>query len=160
MQPLLVSQGLSTIIMLVGLVAVFYLLLIRPMRKQAAEHAKKQQALRDSLAAGVRVQLAGGLFGSVKHVGEKQAIVELAPGVEVTVMKDAILKTVEASEEEFEYEDDASAEDATTEDPTTEDPTTEDLEPTDLERIDADPTDADPDLDSLDPPAQPGEQRV
>lgn len=144
MQPLLVSQGLSTIIMLVGLVAVFYLLLIRPMRKQAAEHAKKQQALRDSMAPGVRVQLAGGLFGSVKHVGDKQAIVELAPGVEVTVMKDAILKTVEPSEEEFEYEDDSVlAEDELADD-----------------TVLTDDTARATDLDSLDPPAQPGEQRV
>ena len=143
MQPLLAGQGLSTIIMLVGLVAVFYLLLIRPMRKQAAEHAKKQQALRDSLAPGVRVQLAGGLFGTIKHLGEKQAVVELAPGVEVTAMKDAIIKAVDASEEEFEYDDDSEELDDQTE-----------------LAGEAEQTGDEQHLDELDPPAQPGEQRV
>ncbi|CAI9410091.1 MULTISPECIES: preprotein translocase subunit YajC [Aestuariimicrobium] len=148
MQPLLAGQGLSTIIMLVGLVAVFYLLLIRPMRKQAAEHAKKQQALRDSLAPGVRVQLAGGLFGTIKHLGEKQAVVELAPGVEVTAMKDAIIKAVDASEEEFEYDDDSHPDDEGELDDQTE------------LAGEAEQTGDEQHLDELDPPAQPGEQRV
>lgn len=158
MQPLLVSQGLSTLIMLVGLVAVFYLLLIRPMRKQAAEHVKKQQALRDSLAPGVRVQLAGGLFGSVKHLGEKQAVVELAPGVEVTVLKDSIIKTVEAADEEFEYEDDLETQSDESQSDETQSDELESDESVAEDNLAEDATVDD--LDRLDPPAQPGEQRV
>lgn len=91
-------------LLLIGLVLVGMMLLMqRPMKKQQ-EAARQLQA---SLGPGSRVVLQGGLFGTVTHLGDKQAIVELAPGLEVTVLRQSIAKAVTPDEEEFEFADDA-----------------------------------------------------
>ena len=96
---------LDTILLVVVVILFFYFLMIRPMRKQVAA----QQELRNSLEVGSRVQLSSGIFGSIRHLGDRQAIVELAPGVEVTVLKQAITAVVKSEDEEFEYDDATSA---------------------------------------------------
>ena len=97
---------LDTILLVLAVILFFYFLMIRPMRKQVAA----QTELRNSLEVGSRVQLSSGIFGTIKHLGERQAIVELGPGVEVTVLKQAIGAVVKPEDEEFEYDDDASDE--------------------------------------------------
>lgn len=99
-------------LLLIGLVLVGMMLLMqRPMKKQQ-EAARQLQA---SLGPGSRVVLQGGLFGTVTHLGDKQAIVELAPGLEVTVLRQSIAKAVTPDEEEFEFADDAPVVDDTNE---------------------------------------------
>lgn len=95
------ASGLTTIIMLVVVVVVFMFLIQRPMKKQQAA----QRELQNSVQPGARVMLTSGLFGTVRHLGDKQAVVELAPGLEVTVVRQAISKVVGPDDEEFEYED-------------------------------------------------------
>lgn len=92
---------LDTILLVLAVILFFYFLMIRPMRKQVAA----QTALRNSLEVGSRVQLTSGIFGTIKHLGERQAIIELAPGVEITVVKQAVTSVVKPEDEEFEYED-------------------------------------------------------
>ncbi|MDN5977488.1 preprotein translocase subunit YajC [Acidipropionibacterium jensenii] len=68
---------------------------------------KKQQAARkdmeNSMVEGARVMLTSGIFGTLTHVGDKQAIVELAPGAEIVVVKQAINKVVSPADEEFSF---------------------------------------------------------
>jgi len=106
MTILATSATLQLLLMAAAVFAVFYFLVQRPMRKrqQAATQALS------SLAEGTRVLLTSGIIATVKHLGNKQAVVELAPGVEVTVLKHVIVRVVPGEEEEFEYADDASAE--------------------------------------------------
>lgn len=92
---------LDTILLVLAVILFFYFLMIRPMRKQVAA----QTELRNSLEVGSRVQLSSGIFGTIKHLGERQAIVELGPGVEVTVLKQAISGVLKPEDEEFEYDD-------------------------------------------------------
>lgn len=99
---------LSTLLMLVVMGGAFYLLLIRPAQKKQ----KAQQSMVDELVPGARVITTAGVLASIRHMGERQAIIEIAPGVEMTVLKQAIMRVVPASEEEFEYTDDAAADDA------------------------------------------------
>jgi preprotein translocase subunit YajC len=94
----------TTVLMLVLMGAAFYFLLIRPQQKRA----KKQQEMTSALAAGTRVMLSSGIFGTIRHLGEKQAIIEIAPGLEMTVIKQAIVKTLAAEDDEFEYADDTA----------------------------------------------------
>lgn len=113
-----VDPALLNMIVMIGLLFVMmYFLIIRPGKKRASE----QQQLMSALAPGARIMLTSGLFGTIKYIGEKQAVVELAPGLEVTVVKPAIARTLKEDEEEFEYEDDAPTEDA----PATGDPVDE-----------------------------------
>ena len=92
----------STVLMLVLMGAAFYFLLIRPQQKRA----KSQQAMTNSLEPGTRVMLSSGVFGTVRHLGERQAIIEIAPGIEMTVVKQAVVKTLKPEDDEFEYADD------------------------------------------------------
>lgn len=104
--PLAMPSSLPTIVMIVFAVLLFWLMMVRPMRKQQA----KQAQLMSSLAEGTRVMLSSGIFGTLKHMGDKQAVIELAPGLEVTVVKQAISKVLSAADEEFEYTDDTADE--------------------------------------------------
>ncbi|MCB0891157.1 MAG: preprotein translocase subunit YajC, partial [Propionibacteriaceae bacterium] len=94
----------STVLMLVLMGAAFYFLLIRPQQKRA----KKQAEMTNALAPGARVMLSSGVFGTIRHLGDRQAIIEIAPGIEMTVVKQAIVKTLTPEDDEFEYADDAA----------------------------------------------------
>ena len=96
------------IFMMIALFAVMYFLMIRPQQKRAKQH----QEMQSGLSEGQRVLLTSGMFGTVAHVGERQLIVELAPGVEVTVLKGNVARTVSAEDEEFEFTDEAPADEA------------------------------------------------
>jgi len=80
---------------------IIYFLMIRPNKKRQDE----QRKMMDAMTPGARVMLTSGIFGTLQAVGEKQMVVELAPGVAITVVKQAIMKVVPAEEEEFEYTD-------------------------------------------------------
>lgn len=96
---------MDLILMIVAFGAIMYFLMIRPQQKRVKEH----QALIDALEPGARVLLTSGMFGTIRHLGERQAIVELAPGAEVTLLKGNIARVVAADEEEFEFSDDVDA---------------------------------------------------
>ena len=83
------------IFMMIALFAVMYFLMIRPQQKRAKQH----QEMQSGLSEGERILLTSGMFGTVAHVGERQLIVELAPGVEVTVLKGNVARTVSAEDE-------------------------------------------------------------
>jgi preprotein translocase subunit YajC len=94
-------KNLPTLIMIAAMVVIFYLLILRPQKR-------RQQAIQqtlNSLAPGDRVLLGSGLFGTIVTLGERQAVLEIAPGVELTVLKQAIARKVTAADEDAEYED-------------------------------------------------------
>lgn len=90
----------SSLILIALMVVAFYLLILRPQKK-------RQEALQqtmNSLTPGTRVLLGSGLFGTVVAVGAKQALIELSAGVEVTVLKQAIVRVVHEGDEEAGWE--------------------------------------------------------
>ena len=66
------SQMISTIVMLVVLVAVFYFLMIRPENKRK----KEAQNLRDSLTVGDEITTIGGITGTICSVKENTIVIE------------------------------------------------------------------------------------
>ena len=96
------QQTLTTVLMFGALIIGGYFLMIRPQQKKA----KEQQELIAKLGDGDRVMLTSGIFATIRHMGTKQAIVEVSPGVELTLLRQAIVRAVPADEEEFEYSDD------------------------------------------------------
>lgn len=96
---------LSTVLMVVVVFAAMYFLMIRPANKRM----KEQQDTISAIQPGSRVLLTSGMFATVRHVGDKQMVVELAPDCVVTVLKGAVTKVVTPDEEEFEYEDSTAA---------------------------------------------------
>ncbi|MEL4357970.1 MULTISPECIES: preprotein translocase subunit YajC [unclassified Luteococcus] len=111
MTPMFAS-GATTIMLVLAGMLLFTFLLQRPLKKQMAA----QNELRASVAEGNRVLLTSQIFGTVTHVGDEQLIVEIAPGVEVTAMKQALVRIVTPQDEEFEFADpeDTVAEASTT----------------------------------------------
>ena len=82
------SNQYSTLILVLLMVVAFYFLILRPQKK-------RQQALQKmtrELQPGDQVLLGSGLFGTLVSLGAKQAVLEIAPGVELTVLKQAIVR--------------------------------------------------------------------
>jgi len=77
--------------------------MVRPAQKRQAEHIKAVSSIEE----GSRVLTTSGVLATVRHLGERQAVIEITPGVEMTVMKAALVRVLKTDEEEFEYEDDA-----------------------------------------------------
>ena len=89
-------QQYSTFIFIALLVVAFNFLILRPQRR-------RQQALQQTMNAispGSRVMLGSGLFGTVVAVGPRQVVLEISPGAEVTVLKQAISKVVTDEDED------------------------------------------------------------
>ena len=87
--------------LLVVFVGAAYILMLRPQQQRMREH----QSQIDALLPGARVILNSGIFATISHIADTQAIVELAPGVEVTILKQAIARVAKNDEEEFEFTD-------------------------------------------------------
>ncbi len=82
------EAGFTSFIPLVVLVVVFYFLLIRPQQKRAKSH----KALLSDLKKGDEILTNGGVLAKVTQVDvdDTFATIEIAPGVEVKVQKQAI----------------------------------------------------------------------
>lgn len=76
----------STLIWFLVLIGVFYFFLIRPQQRRTKEHQK----LVDSLKVGDKVVTIGGMYGTIKSLSEKTALLEIAKGVKILVSKTAI----------------------------------------------------------------------
>ena len=76
-----ISNGWKTAIMVVAMIAVFYLFLIKPQ----SDKAKKEAAYRDNLKNGDRVMTAGGIHVTFISADRGMATVEVAPGTRVKV---------------------------------------------------------------------------
>jgi preprotein translocase subunit YajC len=100
-------QQYSTFIFIALLVVAFYFLILRPQRR-------RQQAMQQTMNAispGSRVMLGSGLFGTVVSVGPRQVVLEVSPGAEVTVLKQAISKVVtDDDEDRFDEQDELDEE--------------------------------------------------
>jgi preprotein translocase subunit YajC len=71
---------------IVGMVAIFWFLIIRPQMRQQKAHRDKVAAVKK----GDQVVTAGGLLGKVIKVDEQYAEIEIAPGVKVKAVKSTI----------------------------------------------------------------------
>jgi len=94
-------QQYTTLILIALMVVAFYFLIMRPQKK-------RQQAIQktmNELQPGTRVMLGSGVFGTLVSVGTKQVVLEVSPGVEMTVLKQAIARTVAPGDEDSELDE-------------------------------------------------------
>jgi len=80
------------VVLLGGMFAIMYFLMIRPQQKQK----KEREALLSSIKTGDEVVTNGGMFGVVKGFGDENERVKLqiAPNVQVEVARSAIANVV------------------------------------------------------------------
>ncbi|CAE6499574.1 protein translocase subunit yajC [Nitrosomonas nitrosa] len=77
------EPSLMSLLPLIGILVIFYFLLIRPQTKRA----KEQKLMREGLQKGDEVIISGGELGRVTSVGESYITLEIAPNIEITVLK-------------------------------------------------------------------------
>lgn len=80
------ASSLISLLPMVGILVIFYFLLIRPQSKRAKEHKQMTEALQ----RGDEVITNGGILGLVVNVSEGYVIVEIAPSVEVTLQRSSV----------------------------------------------------------------------
>ncbi|SDU89055.1 preprotein translocase subunit YajC [Microlunatus sagamiharensis] len=100
------SQQSSTLILVLLMVVAFYFLILRPQKKR---QQAMQKVMRE-LEPGDRVLLGSGLFGTLVSIGDKQAVMEISPGVELTVLKQAIVRRATEADEDSVTEDEVGEE--------------------------------------------------
>jgi preprotein translocase subunit YajC len=89
------------LVYIVLFVAVFYLLAVRPQRRQRRAH----QEMVSMLKKGDEIVTIGGLFGTVRKIGPDWVELEIANRTRVRFLKRAISTIVSEEEDEDDYED-------------------------------------------------------
>ncbi len=87
---------MPTVILLVAMLALLWVLLIRPQRRKQME----QQQLLDSVEPGDEVLTVGGIYGIVHEIDEEDdLIVEVAEGIRVRLARRAVAGVVKPDED-------------------------------------------------------------
>jgi preprotein translocase subunit YajC len=86
---------LEPLIFLAALAAVFWFLLVRPQRRRQAQH----RSMVAGLSTGDEVITAGGVFGKVRTIADDHLVLEIAPGTEIRLAKEAVANVVPKPEE-------------------------------------------------------------
>lgn len=87
------NSPLASFLPLILIFIVFWVVLIKPQQKRANEH----KAVLAALKKGDQVITGGGIVGRITKVSDEQVSVEIASGVEVSVMKYSIQGLVGAA---------------------------------------------------------------
>ena len=69
----------------------FYMLLVRPQRRQIAAHRE----LMASLSVGDEVMTMGGIFGRIRELGDDVIELEVSPGTTLRVARTAVSRKVQ-----------------------------------------------------------------
>ena len=85
------QSGLSSMLMIVAMIAIFYFVMIRPQSK------KQKELKREAMQKGDRVVTAGGIHGKIRNIDEATIMVEVAPGVELKLDKASVYPVIEAA---------------------------------------------------------------
>jgi preprotein translocase subunit YajC len=100
-----VENGAGTLVFLGLMMAVFYFMLIRPQKKRVDQH----RHLIDSVHPGDEIVTIGGIYGTVRSMGDDEFELEVAPGTVLRLVKSAIARRV-TEDLTDELEDDSSDE--------------------------------------------------
>lgn len=95
------DQSYMSILLIVGLIAIFYFMLIRPQQKRM----RQQMELMNNLRAGDDVMTSAGIYGTITEVEEETILLEVSEDVEIRVAKSAIARTFTVREEPEEEEE-------------------------------------------------------
>jgi preprotein translocase subunit YajC len=107
------SNPLVTLLPVILIGVVFYFLLIRPQRRRQQQQLQMQR----QIEPGQRVMTTAGMLADVVAVEDDAILLEIAPGVEVRFVKQAVAQVIP---EDDEADDDEVEDEAGTEAPDTE----------------------------------------
>jgi preprotein translocase subunit YajC len=103
------ASSLTPVLFILVFIGIFYFMAIRPQRRQRQRHSDMLSMLKK----GDEIITIGGLFGTVKKIGDDWIELEIANRTRVRFLKRAIssIQTEEEEEEEEEYEEEITDED-------------------------------------------------
>lgn len=84
------GSGMSSIIMMVAIFAIFYFLMIRPQQKRQ----KELKALIAALQKGDEVMTAGGIIGRIHSLDEQYIEVEVSEGVNIKMQRTSVVNVL------------------------------------------------------------------
>src|SRR5689334_8849657 len=89
------------------LIVAFFFLIVRPQRRQLAA----RKALIQAVEVGDEIITAGGIYGVIRSIDEEQDTmrVEIAPGIEMTLAREAVARRREEPPETIDLADGAEA---------------------------------------------------
>ncbi len=108
------NESYMSILLIVGLIAIFYFMLIRPQQKRM----RQQMELMNNLRSGDDVMTSSGIYGTIVEIEEDTILLEISEDVQMRMAKSAIAKTFtvrdepEEEEQEEEEPEEATAEEA------------------------------------------------
>jgi preprotein translocase subunit YajC len=79
-----------TFIILAVLVGLFYVLIMRPQRNRQ----RRAQQTQSQVMPGQRIRTTAGMYGTVVSGDDRDVVIEIAPGVEVTMLRRAVMEVV------------------------------------------------------------------
>ena len=86
-----------TIIMLVGMVLIFYFFIIRPQKKQEKQTAE----MRNSITVGDEIVTIGGIIGTVLIIKDDKLMIETGNDrTKLTILRSSVREVLKADEEE------------------------------------------------------------
>ena len=81
--------GMSGMLMIIAMIAIFYFVMIRPQSKKQKELKRQREAMKN----GDKVVTAGGIHGKIKDMTDATIILEVAPGMCIKVDRASEAKT-------------------------------------------------------------------
>ena len=84
------QSGISSMLMIVAMIAIFYFVMIRPQSKKQKELKRQREAMQK----GDRVVSAGGIHGKIQSVKENTVLVQVAPEMVLEFDKSSIYPVV------------------------------------------------------------------
>ena len=89
------SEGLNPLVLMLGVLAIFWFVAIMPERKQR----KKKQAMIDALKKNDRVLTTGGMFARVAAIGEQDITIKFDDGpTRVRLLRSGIASVIDGSD--------------------------------------------------------------
>ncbi|MBD5305884.1 MAG: preprotein translocase subunit YajC [Bacteroides sp.] len=88
------QSGVSSMLMIVAMIAIFYFVMIRPQSKKQKELKRQREAMQK----GDRVVSAGGIHGKISSIKENTILVKVAPELTLEFDKTSIYPVANGAE--------------------------------------------------------------
>jgi preprotein translocase subunit YajC len=85
------STNLLPILIIVVLFGVLYMTMIRPQRNRQ----RAAQQMQNTVTPGARVRTTAGIYGTVKSIEDGDVVIEVAPGVNIRMLRKAVMDVVQ-----------------------------------------------------------------
>ena len=85
------SSSLLPILIIVVLFGILYMTMIRPQRNRQ----RQAQQMQNTVTPGARIRTTAGIYGTVKSIEDGDVVIEVAPGVNIRMLRRAVMEVVQ-----------------------------------------------------------------